>query len=221
MEEKIGKLLDNIEEKLKLFSQLGVEFVASSSHAPKSSHDIPIHERIQNCQQCPLAQTRKNAVPGEGALEADLMFVGEAPGRDEDIQGRPFVGKAGQLLTKIINAMQFHREGVYITNVVKCRPPNNRNPHREEVENCKNYLLEQIEMIKPKVIVTLGKVATDFFVQSHLGMTALRGKFCEFHNIQVMPTFHPSYLIRNEGNKEIKKMVWEDMQEVMAFLGKK
>ena len=149
------------------------------------------------------------------------MFVGEAPGRDEDIQGRPFVGRAGQLLTKIIHAMQFKREEVYITNIVKCRPPENRNPHKEEIEMCQDYLREQLEMIKPKVIVTLGKVAADLFIQSKLRMTALRGSFYEFNNIKVMPTFHPSYIIRNEGNKELKKMVWEDMKKVMAFLGKK
>ncbi len=149
------------------------------------------------------------------------MFVGEAPGRDEDIQGRPFVGRAGQLLTKIIHAMQFKREEVYITNIVKCRPPENRNPHKQEIEMCQDYLREQLEIIKPGVIVTLGRVAADLFIQSKLGMTALRGSFYEFNNIQVMPTFHPSYLIRNEGNKELKKMVWEDMKKVMAFLGKK
>ena len=149
------------------------------------------------------------------------MFVGEAPGRDEDIQGRPFVGRAGQLLTKIIQAMKFKREEVYITNIVKCRPPENRTPHKQEIEMCQDYLREQLGVIKPKVIVTLGKVAADFFIESKLGMTALRGNFYEFNNIKVMPTFHPSYIIRNEGNKEIKKMVWEDMQKVMAFLGKK
>ena len=155
------------------------------------------------------------------SIQAKLLFVGEAPGRDEDIQGRPFVGKAGQLLTRIISAMEFDREDVYITNVVKCRPPNNRTPNKEEIEECKNFLLEQIEMIKPKVVVALGKVATDFFVHSSQGMTALRGNFHEFNGIHVMPTFHPSYLIRNEGNKSIKKMVWEDMKKVMALLGKK
>jgi DNA polymerase len=150
------------------------------------------------------------------------VFVGEAPGRDEDIQGLPFVGRAGQLLTKIIHAMKFKREEVYITNIVKCRPPENRNPQKQEIEMCSDYLREQLEMIKPRVIVTLGKVATDSFVQSKLGMTAIRGHFYEYNNIKVMPTFHPSYIIRNEGNnKGIKKMVWEDMQQVMAFLGKK
>ncbi len=220
MEGKARKLIDRLEEKLKFFSQLGAEFVSS----PSSSKDSPylsLKERILNCQKCPLYQGRKNAVPGEGNLGTELMFVGEAPGRDEDIQGRPFVGRAGQLLTKIIHAMKFKREEVYITNIVKCRPPENRNPHKEEIEMCQDYLREQLEIIKPEVIVTLGRVAADFFIQSKLGMTALRGSFYEFNNIKVMPTFHPSYLIRNEGNKDIKKMVWEDMKKVMAFLGKK
>ncbi len=221
MEKRAEKLITNLEEKLKFFSEIGIEFLSSSSSKTKDSRFLTLEERILNCQQCALSQGRTNAVPGEGILETELMFVGEAPGCEEDIKGRPFVGRAGQLLTRIINAMQFNREDVYITNVVKCRPPKNRNPNKEEVETCKSYLLEQIEMIKPRVIVALGKVATDFFVHSSLGMTALRGKFYEFHGIQMMPTFHPSYLIRNEGNKSIKKMVWEDMKKVMFLLGKK
>ena len=220
MEDKARKLIDCLEDKLKFYSELGAEFVTS----PSSSEDSPylsLRERILSCQKCPLSQGRRNAVPGEGNLGTELVFVGEAPGRDEDIQGRPFVGRAGQLLTKIIQAMKFKREEVYITNIVKCRPPENRTPHKQEIEMCQDYLREQLGMIKPKVIVTLGKVAADFFIESKLGMTALRGNFHEFNNIKVMPTFHPSYIIRNEGNKEIKKMVWEDMQKVMAFLGKK
>ena len=215
MEKEAEELLAEVEEKLKFLSLLGVEFVT------RDSSDLPLEAIIQNCQRCPLAQTRTHAVPGEGDMNADLMFIGEAPGRDEDIQGRPFVGKAGQLLTRIIQAMSFQREEVYITNVVKCRPPGNRNPQGSEIASCKDYLLSQIEMIKPKVIVTLGKVAADFFIRSSLGMTALRGDFYDFHQTKVMPTFHPSYLIRNEGNKKLKKMVWEDMKKVMAFLGKK
>lgn len=209
------KLLSEVEEKLKFLSLLGVEFVTRESSV------LLLEETILNCQKCPLAQTRTHAVPGEGNLNAELMFIGEAPGRDEDTQGRPFVGRAGQLLTKIIRAMTFQRDEVYITNIVKCRPPGNRNPQGTEIASCKDYLLAQIELINPKVIVTLGKVAADFFIRSSLGMTALRGDFHDFDNIKVMPTFHPSYLIRNEGNKNLKKMVWEDMKKVMAFLGKK
>ena len=220
MEDKARKLIDCLEDSLKLYSELGAEFVTSTSSSDDSPY-LSLRERILSCQKCPLYQGRKNAVPGEGNLGTELMFVGEAPGRDEDMQGRPFVGRAGQLLTKIIQAMKFKREEVYITNIVKCRPPENRTPHKQEIEMCQDYLREQIRMIKPKVIVTLGKVAADFFIESKLGMTALRGNFYEFNNIKVMPTFHPSYIIRNEGNIEIKKMVWEDMQKVMAFLGKK
>ena len=220
MGKKTEKLLGDLEERVKYFSQLGMEFISSSSPSQESQY-LSLNERILHCQECPLAQTRKNAVPGEGNPGAELVFIGEAPGRDEDIQGRPFVGRAGQLLTKIINAMQFEREDVYITNIIKCRPPENRNPHKGEIERCQSYLLQQLEMIKPRVIVTLGRVAADFFIRSSLGMTALRGNFHEFGNTRVMPTFHPSYLIRNEGNKIIRKMVWEDMQKVMAFLGKK
>ena len=215
MAKQVDKLLNEVEEKLRFLSILGVSFVARESSV------LSLEETILNCQKCPLAQTRTHAVPGEGNLNAELMFVGEAPGRDEDIQGRPFVGKAGQLLTRIIRAMNFRREEVYITNVIKCRPPGNRNPQGSEIASCKGYLLTQIEMINPKVIVTLGRVAADFFIRSSLGMTALRGDFHDFQHIKVMPTFHPSYLIRNEGNKNLKRMVWEDMKKVMAFLGKK
>jgi len=208
-------LLSEVGEKLKFLSLLGVDFVT------QETPNLSLEETILNCQKCPLAQTRTNAVPGEGDLNADLMFIGEGPGRDEDLQGRPFVGKAGQLLTRIIHAMSFQRDEVYITNIVKCRPPGNRNPQGNEIASCRDYLLAQIELIDPKVIVTLGKVAADFFIRSSLGMTALRGDFYDFNNIKVMPTFHPSYLIRNEGNKKLKKMVWEDMKKVMALLGKK
>lgn len=220
MRKEAEKLLSELEERLNFFSQLGVEFISSEGSSRDSLYHA-LRERILRCQRCGLSRERSNAVPGEGTIEADLMFVGEAPGRDEDIQGRPFVGKAGQLLTRIIGAMNFRREEVYITNVVKCRPPQNRTPHREEIEECKGFLLEQIEMIHPRVIVTLGKVAADFFIQSRMSMTALRGQFYEFGPIRIMPTFHPSYIIRNEDNKKIKKMVWEDMKEVMAYLGKK
>lgn len=203
-----------------MLSQLGMDFIPNPAVSEDSSYSA-LEKRILECQRCPLSRQRTQAVPGEGSLTADLMFVGEGPGRDEDIQGRPFVGRAGQLLTKIIQAMNFRRQDVYITNVVKCRPPNNRNPQRAEVEQCQGYLIEQIEMIKPRVIVTLGRVATDFFIKSRASMTSLRGEFHEFRSIRIMPTFHPSYLIRNENNRALKKMVWEDMKKVMAFLGKK
>jgi DNA polymerase len=180
-----------------------------------------LEEKVLSCRLCPLFSSRTRAVPGEGDKGAELMFIGEAPGRDEDAVGRPFVGRAGQLLTKIIEAMKWRREEVYITNVVKCRPPDNRTPLPAEVEKCSPYLVRQIELIRPKVIVTLGKVATDFFIPGRMSMGERRGKFVDHQGIRIMPTFHPSYVVRNEGNQEIKKMVWRDMKLVMEFLGKK
>lgn len=216
-------IVGHLQEELNLLSDFGVDFVFSSKKAEDQKHSIllSLQEKILRCTRCSLSAGRKNAVPGEGSFDTELMFVGEAPGADEDIQGRPFVGKAGQLLTKIIEAMKFRRNEVYITNVIKCRPPNNRTPVREEIERCKPYLLAQLEAIQPKVIVSLGKVATDFFIPSAAAMSILRGNFREYGRIQVMPTFHPSYLIRNEGDKKIKKLVWDDMKKVMAVLGKK
>jgi DNA polymerase len=215
-------------ERLKFFAEIGADFIfrgepAASPPLPPASPSLDaIRERVLVCRKCALAAGRTLAVPGEGNPEAELIFVGEGPGRDEDVQGRPFVGRAGQLLTRIIAAMGFDRSRVYITNIVKCRPPENRVPRREEVEACAPYLLEQIRAIGPKVIVTLGKSAADyFFPDAPAGMTQLRGVFREWNGIAVMPTFHPSYLVRNEGNVGLKRMVWEDMQKVMGRLAGK
>jgi DNA polymerase len=180
-----------------------------------------IDAQVRVCKLCVLHKFRTRAVPGEGDRSAELMFIGEGPGRDEDAQGRPFVGRAGQLLRKIIAAMTFREDEVYITNMVKCRPPDNRVPHHEEIETCSPYLIRQIELIRPRAIVTLGKTPTDYFAPGREGMTARRGRFGDYRGIPVMPTFHPSYLVRNEGNRELKRMVWEDMQKVMALLGRK
>jgi uracil-DNA glycosylase len=180
-----------------------------------------IDRQVLVCTLCDLHRFRTHAVPGEGNRSAELMFIGEGPGRDEDAQGRPFVGRAGQLLRKIIAAMTFREDEVYITNMVKCRPPENRVPHHEEIETCSPYLIRQIELIRPRVIVTLGRTPTDSFVPGREGMTARRGHFGDYRGIPVMPTFHPSYLVRNEGNRELKRMVWEDMQKVMVLLGRK
>jgi DNA polymerase len=168
------------------------------------------------CRICPLCQTRTNVVFGEGNPNADLMFVGEGPGYDEDQQGRPFVGKAGELLTKMINAMQFSRQDVYIANIVKCRPPKNRNPLPEEAAACIPYLKRQIELIKPKVIVVLGAVPLKYLLDK-TGITRQRGQWDSYNNIQVMPTFHPAYLLRNP---EAKRETWSDLQMVMKVFGK-
>lgn len=216
------KLTPPIKEYLKFYQEIGGEFMAggSSSFLALRNSFSDLEEKIKNCQRCALYQSRHQAVPGEGNRQAELMFVGEAPGREEDLQGRPFVGKAGELLTKIIKAMTFTRDEVYITNVVKCRPPNNRTPQKKEIMACYPYLQEQIELIKPKVIVALGKVAANFFVPGETGIMKLRGRFYDFQGIPVMPTFHPAYLIRNEGDRTRKRMVWEDMQQVMKLLGR-
>ena len=182
---------------------------------------VPIAEEIFVCQKCPLSRNRAHAVPGEGAIDSGLMFVGEGPGAEENIQGRPFVGRAGQLLTKIITAMGFQRPEVFIANIVKCQPPGNRAPLEEEIEACTPHLLRQIEAVQPTVIVALGGVAANYFVPGNMKISALRGTFYDFGEIKVMPTFHPSYLVRNEGNRKLKKDVWDDMQKVMALLGKR
>ena len=146
------------------------------------------------------------------------MFIGEAPGADEDEQGKPFVGRAGQLLTKIIEAMGLKREDVYIANMLKCRPPENRPPQPDEMAACHSFLQRQIEMIKPQVICTLGKHASQGVLKTETPITKLRGRFQDFHGIKLMPTYHPAYLLRNPAEK---KTVWEDMQQIMAVLGLK
>src|SRR3989338_5937946 len=167
------------------------------------------------CQKCPLGKMRTKSVFGSGNINAKLMFVGEAPGRDEDIQGLPFVGEAGQLLTKIIEAMGIKREDVYICNILKCRPPQNRNPLPEEISMCIDYLYNQIDMIKPKVICGLGKFASQNLLNTETPISRLRGKWHEYRGIKFMPTYHPAYLLRNPADK---KLVWEDMKKIMEEL---
>ncbi len=174
-----------------------------------------IREEIGDCTRCKLCHGRTNIVFGVGSPHARLMFVGEGPGRDEDLQGEPFVGRAGQLLTKMIEAMGYRREEVYIGNIVKCRPPDNRYPEPEEVATCTPFLLKQIAAIGPKVIVTLGNLASQTLLQTKTGITSLRGRFHDLNGIPLMPTFHPAYLLRNP---EMKKPCWEDLKQVMARL---
>ena len=172
---------------------------------------------VANCTLCELHQTRTNTVFGDGNRKAELMFIGEGPGRDEDEQGLPFVGRAGQLLTKMINAMQFSREEVYIANIVKCRPPENRNPSDEEAAKCLPYLNRQIDLIHPKVIVLLGAVPLKYLL-GLTGITRIRGTWYEYRGIKVMPTLHPAYLLRNPP---AKKEACEDLQKVMQVFGRK
>ncbi len=171
---------------------------------------------MEHCSLCSLGKTRKNLVFGEGNPAAALVFVGEAPGADEDLQGRPFVGRAGQLLTKIIGAMGLKREDVYICNILKCRPPGNRNPLPEEIEVCEPHLIEQLKAIRPRVICALGTFAAQTLLKKKgIPITVLRGRFHDYHGIPLMPTYHPAYLLRNPG---AKKQVWEDVQQIMKVL---
>lgn len=190
--------------------------VSAPKEAPVSSFE-QIKEKALNCQKCVLAQTRTKVVFGKGNINADLMFVGEAPGFDEDVQGEPFVGLAGQLLTKIIQAMGFTREEIYIANVLKCRPPNNRSPKPEEIEQCQPYLQAQVEQVKPKVIVALGTFAAQTLLKTDRRISSLRGFFHDYEGVQLMPTYHPAYLLRSPSEK---KSVWEDMKVVMKALNK-
>jgi uracil-DNA glycosylase len=170
------------------------------------------------CPRCKLSSTRTHIVMGQGNPHADLLFIGEAPGADEDAKGLAFVGRAGQLLTKIIEAINLKREDVFIANILKCRPPENRNPEADEVEACRPYLSEQIRLICPKVIVTLGTFATQAILQTDLSIGRLRGRFHRMGEIDVMPTYHPAYLLRSP---ERKRDVWEDMKLVRERLGRR
>ena len=169
-----------------------------------------------DCTACRLAGTRTNVVFGVGNPNADLMFIGEAPGREEDLQGEPFVGRAGQLLTDIIKAMKVTRDDVYIANVVKCRPPENRNPEPDELDACRPFIRRQVELIQPKVIVTLGRFGLQSLTGQSYAISSVRGQWLEYDGIRLMPTYHPAYLLRNPA---AKKEVWSDMKKVMAELG--
>lgn len=188
--------------------------VAPPFPPPSSLEEVAAE--VAGCRRCPLHEKRNHTVFGEGDPAADLMFVGEGPGADEDRIGRPFVGRAGHLLDDIIEkGMGLRREQVFIANVVKCRPPGNRNPEPAEIASCTPYLHAQIDLIRPKVIVALGKFAAQTLLESKSAISRLRGRFFDYRGIKLMPTFHPSYLLRNPGDK---RLVWEDIQQVMRLL---
>lgn len=233
--------LDDVRAHLEFFGELGVEGLrrepewrnrepdlsADASAKPERPADdatertliIPlsaIREDIGDCTRCKLHTLgRKQVVFGVGNPHADLMFVGEAPGADEDIQGEPFVGRAGQLLTKIIEAIDLKREDVYIANVIKCRPPGNRNPEPDEVQQCEPFLFRQIDTIRPKVIVALGKFAAQCLLKTTDPITRLRGREFKYRDSILMPTYHPAYLLRTPS---AKREVWEDMKRVRELL---
>lgn len=178
-----------------------------------------VRRQLGDCQRCELARSRRHLVFGSGNENARLLFVGEAPGADEDKQGQPFVGEAGQILTRMIDAMGLKREQVYICNVLKCRPPSNRNPHKDEITACSPFLIQQIEVIKPEVIVALGTFAAQTLLGSKEPISRLRGSFHDCHGIALMPTFHPSFLLHHKENKQHFWDVWSDMEQVLKRLG--
>src|SRR5712671_242181 len=205
-------MLDELRAYLTWAQESGMQILAST---PKATPVMKLAE-LGECTRCKLHRTRTNIVFGVGNPRARLMFVGEAPGEDEDLQGFPFVGKAGQLLTKMIEAMGLGREDVYICNAVKCRPPNNRNPEPDELLACEPFLKGQLGAVKPEVIVTLGKFAAQSLLRDSTPITRLRGQWREYEGIPVMATFHPAYLLRSPGEKG---KVWEDLKQVMKKLG--
>ena len=216
-----------LEAHLQFFRELGVHGVSSEGvwRRPGQSADSGVNakaelkrirEEIGDCTRCKLHAGRTNLVFGVGNPKADLMFVGEAPGRDEDIKGEPFVGRAGQLLTKIIEAIDLDRDDVYIANVIKCRPPQNRNPEPDEVETCEPFLFSQIDAIQPRVIVALGAFAVRTLLRDDkTPISKLRGQQYSYRGTILIPTFHPAYLLRSPDKK---KYVWEDMKQVRAIL---
>ena len=192
----------------------------ATSEATRSASavDLPsLAKEVSSCVSCRLCKTRKQTVFADGAPDAKIMFIGEAPGADEDAQGVPFVGRAGQLLTRMIeDGMGLPRKSVYIANVLKCRPPDNRNPEPDEIASCRGYLESQIDLVKPEVLVALGKFAAQFLLETEEGITRLRGKWGAYRGIPVMPTYHPSFLLRQPGQK---KEAWEDLLKVLAKVG--
>ena len=215
------------DEELAYFRDLGVNDLYLSARAagaqigqpplvPGTMRDLAsLAKFVEGCQRCKLGATRTNLVFGQGNPKAELMFVGEAPGRDEDEQGLAFVGRAGQLLTKIIEAIGRKREDVFICNVLRCRPPNNRNPEADEVASCRPFLDETIRLIAPRAIVTLGTFAAQALMETDEPISRMRGHWQTVRGVRVMPTFHPAFLLRSP---ERKKDVWEDMKKVRDYL---
>lgn len=220
-------VIDDLSTHLRQLREEGVESLEADptlmenpvpipSARPSSSLDA-VAQRVAACRLCRLCETRTRTVPGQGPSRPELVFVGEGPGADEDAQGLAFVGRAGQLLTKIIRAMGFERDEVWIGNIVKCRPPGNRVPSPDEMEACLPYLREQIGLLRPKVMVCLGATAVKGLLDAQQGITKLRGRWMSFEGIDVMPTYHPAYLLRNP---KAKREVWQDMQSVLERLGR-
>jgi len=220
-QQELTDLLSSLKKYVLSQKLSGIRFfspdIRKEEYEPNSVLLERVREELGDCRRCRLHEKRKHIVFGEGNPDARLVFVGEAPGADEDIQGHPFVGKAGQLLTKIVNAIQLKRSDVYIANIIKCRPPSNRDPEEDEIRTCIPFLKKQLEVIRPHIICTLGRIAAQALLVTDTGITKLRGNFCYYGDIKVMPTYHPSYLLRNQDKK---KETWVDMQMVQKELGR-
>ena len=189
------------------------ESAAAGDETRAAASLAELRDVLGDCRRCKLWQGRSRIVYGVGNPDADVLFVGEGPGRDEDLQGEPFVGRAGQLLTDIITkGMKLRREDVYIANVVKCRPPQNRDPEPDEVASCEPFLARQIELVKPRVVIALGRFAVQTLLRDPEPVSRLRGKWRDYRGVRLMPTFHPAYLLRNPGDK---RLVWEDIKSVL------
>ncbi len=230
MREDLIKLLRDLRKTISLYKEIDLipplspeteSFFKGETELEKAYLDSinnldELRKYLNGCIKCKLHKNRKNIVFGEGNPNAELVFVGEAPGRKEDIEGRPFVGEAGRLFTRIIKAMGLERKDVYICNVVKCRPPRNRDPEPDEIKACFPFLEAQLRIISPKVICTLGRIAAQTLLGKDFKITKQRGNWYSYKDIPVMPTFHPAYLLRNPSEK---KLVWEDMKKIMEKLG--
>ncbi len=225
VKDELGRIVGSLRGKLELERDFGADFVAKGQVVeltPEEKGDdrarnlAVLEENASTCIKCRLSESRTRVVFGTGNIFADLMFIGEGPGYEEDRQGLPFVGRAGQLLTKIIEAIKLTRDEVYIANMVKCRPPENRTPRQDEIFTCSTtYLKHQIEWIKPKVVCALGNAAAQNLLHTTKGISALRGRFHDYEGTKLMPTFHPAYLLRNPGDKD---KCWQDMKKVRALL---
>ncbi len=211
--------LQELKEHFEHLKDIGITHWPRNKTAEKKSTAAEalqkIRDDIGDCTRCKLCTGRTHIVFGVGNPQTPLMFVGEGPGREEDLQGEPFVGRSGQLLTKMIEAMGWKRTDIYIANIVKCRPPDNRYPEPDEVATCQPFLLQQIEAIRPKIIVALGNLAVQTLLNTKKGIMSLHGSFHDFHGTTLMPTFHPAFLLRNPP---MKKEAWEDLKKVMKFL---
>ncbi len=221
MNENMSELISDLKTYVEYLKEMGVTSLPVMENLPERavrpgiSTLADVRKELGDCKRCKLHQTRRTIVFGEGNEKASLMFIGEGPGYDEDVQGRPFVGKAGQLLTKIIESINLSREEVYIANIVKCRPPQNRNPEPDEIESCSPFLMKQILVIQPKIICALGTFSAQTLLKTDTKITALRGKVCDVDGIKVVPTYHPAFLLRNP---ERKREVWEDMKKIADLL---